>query len=158
MTLKNGQINRIINAEKLLRRRCDASSNEYFRSFAIGIALLSTRSAAERVSITKPFVCPDISPLPQHVTSEGNLVIDGQTYYLWKPNAAAASAPLTNTICSSSDGKTAVDIMQYRDGRFQQAFISFSTNIRKLPFGEDPEKYIIGERDSYMEGGQGCHN
>lgn len=121
--------------------------------------LFSSGAIAEKVSLTKPFICPDISPLPQKVTENGDLIIDGEKYHFRSPNAAHVSAPLTTSIWISEDGKTEVDIYQYNSGKFQQAFISFSIKVDQLPFNdEEVKKYIVSYKDSYSKRGRGCHN
>ncbi|WP_231571628.1 hypothetical protein [Xenorhabdus sp. NBAII XenSa04] len=124
----------------------------------VNAMLFSANTLADRVSIAKPFICPDISPLPQHITAKGNLVIEGKVYLLWIPNAAAVIAPLTNTIWISEDGRKTAEIHQHKDGRVEQAFVTFSTNIKQLPYNVDVEQYITDRKHSYMEGGQGCFN
>ncbi|MBS9571556.1 hypothetical protein [Morganella morganii] len=125
----------------------------------MGVLLFSSMTLASKVSLTRPFVCPDVSPLPQHVTGSGDLVIEGKTYHLYRANAADPSAPLTTTIWRSDDGKTEVDIYQYNNGDFTQAFIVFSIKIEQLPFNDNEIKqYIKVYKDSYSNSGRGCHN
>ncbi|MGJ0637012.1 hypothetical protein [Xenorhabdus bovienii] len=124
----------------------------------VNATLFSANALADRVSIAKPFICPDISPLPQHITAKGNLVIEDKVYLLWVLNAADNSLPLTNTLWISEDGKNVAEIHQYKNGKVEQAFITFSTNIKELPYSVDAEQYITDRKHSYMEGGQGCFN
>ncbi|MEG0280279.1 MAG: hypothetical protein RR510_12990 [Morganella sp. (in: enterobacteria)] len=123
------------------------------------VSLFSTGTLAAKVSLTKPFICPDVSPLPQHLTGNGDLIIEGKAYRLYRANAADPSVPLTTTIWRSDDGKTEVDIYQYKNGSFRQAFITFAIEIDRLPPSDvDSEKYTKVYRDSYSDGGRGCHN
>lgn len=125
----------------------------------MGISLFSISTLAARVTLTKPFVCPDVSPLPQHITGSGDLVIEGKIYRLYRANAADPSAPLTTTIWRSDDGKTEVDIYQYKNGSFSQAFTTFAIEIDRLPLSDvDSGKYTKVYKDSYSDGGRGCHN
>ncbi|HHN8406709.1 TPA: hypothetical protein ACRRX0_001423 [Morganella morganii] len=127
--------------------------------FTMGISLFSISTLAARVTLTKPFVCPDVSPLPQHITGSGDLVIEGKIYRLYRANAADPSAPLTTTIWRSDDGKTEVDIYQYKNGSFSQAFTTFAIEIDRLPLSDvDSGKYTKVYKDSYSDGGRGCHN
>lgn len=133
------------------------------RGIALGVLLLvgviSSSAVAAKVSLTKPFICPDVSPLPQKVTENGNLIIDGKTYYLRTPNAAHPSAQMTTTIWVSKDGKTEVDIYQHNNGKFRQAFVTFSVPLEQLPLNdEEANKYMRLYKDSYSDGGRGCFN
>lgn len=121
--------------------------------------LFSSMTLASKVNLTKSFVCPDVSPLPQHVTGSGDLVIEGKTYRLYRANAADPSAPLTTTIWRSDDGKTEVDIYQYKNGNFRQAFTTFAIENDRLPLSDvDSGKYTKVYKVSYSDGGRGCHN
>ncbi|EMT6578178.1 MULTISPECIES: hypothetical protein [Providencia] len=133
------------------------------REVVLSVLLLagafSSSAIAEKVSLTKPFICPDVSPLPQKVTENGNLIIDGKTYYLHNPNAAHPSAKMTTTIWVSKDGKTEIDIYQHNNGEFRQAFISFSVPLDQLPLSDEKaNKYMTLYKDSYSDGGRGCSN
>ncbi|EKK5375533.1 hypothetical protein [Morganella morganii] len=130
-----------------------------FLILTMSALLFSSMTLASKVNLTKPFVCPDVSPLPQHVTGSGDLVIEGKTYRLYRANAADPSAPLTTTIWRSDDGKTEVDIYQYKNGNFRQAFTTFAIENDRLPLSDvDSGKYTKVYKDSYSDGGRGCHN
>ncbi|WP_337152465.1 hypothetical protein [Morganella morganii] len=130
-----------------------------FLILTMSALLFSSTTLASKVSLTKPFVCPDVSPLPQHVTGSGDLVIEGKTYRLYRANAADPTAKLTTTIWRSDDGKTEVDIYQYKNGSFSQAFTTFAIEIDRLPLSDvDSGKYTKVYKDSYSDGGRGCYN
>ena len=130
-----------------------------FLILTMSVLLFSSMTLASKVNLTKPFVCPDVSPLPQHITGNGDLVIEGKIYRLYRANAADPSVPLTTTIWRPDDGKTEVDIYQYKNGSFSQAFTTFAIEIDRLPLSDvDSGKYTKVYKDSYSDGGRGCHN
>ncbi|ELM3618261.1 hypothetical protein RYR54_003993, partial [Aeromonas sobria] len=119
------------------------------------------------VDISKPFICPDISPNTIRVDS-GKLKIGASTYYMSHENLSSIDW-LTNSEFISDDRKNIIYIMQnQQSGNIDVSYMKLSKTIDSITPGIDMDKfkviekvsYDIGrEKPSYLKGNNlGCKN
>lgn len=131
--------------------------------------LLSVSANANAVDLSKPFMCPDISPNTIHFSNNA-LHIGGLKYDVYIENTSSVDT-LTNTQFLSSDQYTLIELTQYTNsGEISMSVMKLNTPYNLTQPGVDFEKYKISEtvtfdvsesinRNPNMKGrGQGCKN
>lgn len=123
----------------------------------------------QKVDLSKPFVCPDISPNTITI-GDGKLNIDGVEYQLTNANASSHHN-IKNMIFHDKHGVIEINIIQNRkSGLLSVHLIKFKVPISTVPANANPDhfkEYEIGSSDwgdmkkgyPYLRGeGLGCVN
>lgn len=137
------------------------------RFASLFLIYIMTTSISYAVDISKPFICPDISPNTIQLDS-GKLKIGASSYYMSHENLSSLDW-LTNSEFISHDRKSIIYIMQdQRSGNIDVSYMQLSKTIDSIMPGIDIDKfkviekisYDIGrEKPSYLKGNNlGCKN
>lgn len=130
---------------------------------------LSLSASANAVDLSKPFICPDISP--NTITfSNHTLRIGGFKYDVYVENTSSIDT-ITNTQFLIKDQHTLIELSQItRTGEISISMMKLNTPYELTQPGSDFERYKISEtvtfdisesynRNANLKGnGQGCKN